>query len=124
MSYKEKPQLKLYAFQNNSFILQAIIDDYQEASFERNLYHAGIFTITINYNIPNALLFQRGLFVQFGNDKYDFGEIYSIQDTIGEDGKGSQIRTITGYDARYILKRRVIKNTNTNGLWVMTAKGE
>lgn len=124
MSYKEKPIIKLYKYEDNSFILQAQIDDYAEASFERNLYQAGIFTITINYNIPNALLFQRGLFVQFGNDKYNFGEIYSIQDSIGEDGKGSQIRTITGYDARYILKRRVIKNMNSNGLWVMTAKGE
>ena len=124
MSYKEKPQIKLYAYSNNAFILQAIIDDYAEASFERNLYSAGIFTITINYNIPNSQLFQRGLFIQFGNDKYDFGEIYSIQDSIDEDGKGSQIRTITGYDARYILKRRVIKNTNSNGLWIMTAKGE
>ena len=124
MSYKEKPQLKLYSYSNNEFILQAIIDDYQEVSFEHNLYSAGVFTITINYNIPNALLFQRGLFIQFGNNPYDFGEIYSIQDSIGEDGKGSQIRTITGYDARYILKRRVIKNMNSNGLWVMTAKGE
>ena len=124
MSYKEKPILKLYKFENNSFVRQAMIDDYQEVSFEHNLYQAGTFTITINYNIPNALLFERGLFVQFGNDPYDFGEIYSIQDSIGEDGKGSQIRTITGYDARYILKRRVIKNMNSNGLWVMTAKGE
>jgi hypothetical protein len=124
MSYREKPQLKLYAYQNNSFILQAIIDDYAEASFERNLYQAGTFTITINFNIPNSQLFQRGLFVQFGNDPYDFGEIYSIQDAIGEDGKGSQLRTITGYDSRYILKRRVIKDMNSNGLWVMTSKGE
>ena len=124
MSYKEKPQLRLYKFINSAFVLQAIIDDYAECSFERNIYEAGTFTITINYNIPNSQLFQRGLFIQFGNDPYDFGEIYSIQDSIGEDGKGSQIRTITGYDARYILKRRVIKNTNSNGLWVMTAKGE
>jgi hypothetical protein len=124
MSYKEKPQLKLYSYSNNEFILQAIIDDYAEVSFEHNLYQAGVFTISINYNIPNSQLFQRGLFVQFGNNPYDFGEIYSIQDSIGEDGKGSQIRTITGYDARYILKRRVIKNMNSNGLWVMTAKGE
>ncbi len=124
MSYKTKPQIKLYAFQNNAFVLQAIIDDFQEVSFERNLYQAGTFTITINYNIPNSQLFQRGLFVQFGNDPYDFGEIITINDSIGADGKGSQIRTITGYDARYILKRRVIKNMNSNGLWVMTAKGE
>ena len=124
MSYKTKPILKLYKYENNSFVLQANIDDFQEVSFEHNIYEAGTFTITINYNIPNALLFQRGLFVQFGNNPYDFGEIYSIQDAIGEDGKGSQIRTITGRDARYILKRRVIKNMNSNGLWAMTDKGE
>ena len=124
MSYKEKPILKLYEYKNNSFSLKAIIDDYQECSFEHNLYQAGNFTITINYNIPNAQLFQRGLFVQFGDDSYDFGEIISISDAIGSDGKGSQLRTITGYDSRYIFKRRVIKNMNSNGLWVMTGKGE
>ena len=124
MSYKEKPQLKIYKYENGSFVMQAIIDDYQEVSFERNLYEAGQFSITINYNIPNAGLFERGLFVQFGNDLYDFGEIYTIQDSIGPDGKGSQVRIITGYDARYILKRRVIRNLNSNGLWSMTAKGE
>ena len=124
MSYKEKPQIKLFKFQNSAFVLQAIIDDYQECSFEHNIYQAGQFSIVINFNIPNSQLFQRGLFVQFGNDPYDFGEILTIQDAIGEDGKGSQLRTIMGFDARYILKRRVIKNMNSNGLWVMTAKGE
>ena len=124
MSYKDKPQIKLYKYENSAFVLQAIIDDFQEVSFEHNIYEAGTFTITINYNIPNALLFQRGLFVQFGNNPYDFGEIITIQDAIGQDGKGSQIRTITGRDARYILKRRVIKNMNSNGLWAMTDKGE
>lgn len=124
MSYKEKPQIKLYKYENSQFILLAQIDDYADISFEHNLYQAGVFTITINYNIPNALLFQRGLFVQIGSNPYDFGEIYAIKDSIGSDGKGSQIRTITGYDARYLLKRRVIKNMNSNGLWVMTAKGE
>jgi hypothetical protein len=124
MSYKDKPQIKLYKYENSAFVLQAIIDDFQEVSFEHNLYEAGQFTISINYNIPNALLFQRGLFIQFGNNPYDFGEIQTVQDSIGEDGKGSQIRTITGYDSRYLLKRRVIKNMNSNGLWVMTDKGE
>ncbi|MBR2871016.1 MAG: hypothetical protein IKB98_06560, partial [Clostridia bacterium] len=124
MSYKDKPQIKLYKYENSSFVLQAIIDDFEEVSFEHNIYEAGTFTITINYNIPNALKFERGLFCQFGDNPYDFGEIYSIQDEIGQDGKGSQIRTITGRDARYILKRRVIKNMNSNGLWAMTDKGE
>jgi hypothetical protein len=121
---KEKPILKLYEYKNSQFIQIAQIDDYKEVSFEHNLYSAGNFTITINYNIPNALLFERGLFVQMGNSPYNFGEIYVIKDKIGEDGKGSQIRTITGYDARYIFKRRVIKNLNSNGVWKMTAKGE
>ena len=123
MSYRNKPILKLYKYENSSFILQAQIDDCQECSFEDNLYDAGQFSITINFNIPNSQLFQRGLFIQFGNS-WKFGEITKIQDQIGEDGKGSQFRTITGFDARYILKRRVIKNMNSNGLWVMTGKGE
>jgi len=124
MSYKEKPQLKLYKYENNSFILQAIIDDYQECSFENNRFSAGQFSITINYNISNALLFERGLFIQFGNNPYNFGEIYNITDSIGADGKGSQFRIITGYDARYIFKRRIIKNLNNNDNWSMNAKGE
>ena len=123
MSYKTKPQIKLYKYNGTSFILQAIIDDYMEFSFEDNLYSAGAFTISINYNIPNALLFQRGLFVAFGDGKR-FGEIINITDAIGSDGKGSQIRTITGYDSRYIFKRRIIKNLNNVENWAMTAKGE
>ena len=124
MSYKDKPQVKLYKFENNAFILNAIIDDFQDISFECNRYRAGQFTITINYNIPNALLFERGLWVQIGDNPYNFGEILNVTDAVGQDGKGSQIRTITGYDARYIFKRRVIKNLNNESNWVMTAKGE
>ena len=124
MSYKEKPQLKLYSYEDEQFILQAIIDDYQSISLERNLYQAGQFTIQINFNIPNASKFEQNLFIQFGNDPYDFGEIYNIVDSIGADGKGSQIRTITGFDARYLFKRRIIKQLNFNDTWSMTAKGE
>ena len=124
MRYKDQINIKLYSYINNTFKLQAIIDDYQEISFSHNLYEAGDFTITINYNIPNALKFERGMFVQFGNDAYMFGEILRISDAIGEDGKGSQIRTITGKDSRYIFKRRIIKNLNNEENWAMTAKGE
>ena len=122
--YNKKINLRLFSYQNNSFVQIAIIDDFREISWENNLYEAGQFSISINYNIPNSKLFQRGLFVQFGDDPYAFGEITKIQDSIGEDGKGGQTRIITGFDIRYILKRRVIKNMNSNGLWVMTAKGE
>lgn len=124
MSYKEKPQIKLYKYENSAFVLQAIIDDYAECSFEDNRFEAGQFSISINYNIPNALKFERGLWIQFGNNQYKFGEILNITDSIGADGKESQIRIITGYDARYIFKRRIIKNLNNNDTWSMTAKGE
>ena len=124
MRYNEQIILKLYKYINGGFIRQAMIDDYQEISFDHNLYEAGDFTITINYNIPNALKFERGMFIQFGNDPYMFGEILTISDSIGEDGKGSQIRTIVGKDARYIFKRRVIKNLNNEENWAMTDKGE
>lgn len=123
MSYKEKPQLKLYRYENG-FEQIAIIDDYEDASFERNIYSAGQFTITINKNIPNANHFGKGIFVQFGNDPYDFGEIRSVGTVVDERGKGGEVRTITGYDSRYLLKRRIIKNMNDNGKWSMTDTGE
>ena len=123
MSYKEKPQLKLYRYENG-FEQIAIIDDYEDASFERNIYSAGQFTITINKNIPNANFFRKGIFVQFGNDPYDFGEIRSVGTVVDERGKGGEVRTVTGYDSRYLLKRRIIKNMNDNGKWSMTDTGE
>ena len=56
MSYKEKPQLKLYSYSNNEFILQAIIDDYAEVSFEHNLYQAGVFTGVYLFSLETTLM--------------------------------------------------------------------
>ena len=119
---KECPQIKLYKYTHNAFQLQAIIDDVRDLTFEHNYYDAGQFIISINNRIPNAQKFERGLFVQFGNDDLMFGEIVSITDALAQDG--THIRNIIGYDARYIFKRRVIKNLNDNGKWSMTASGE
>jgi hypothetical protein len=124
MRYNEKIQLKLYEYNGTQFVLQAIVDDYEQISFEHNLYSAGAFTVSINYNIPNAKLFRRGIFIQFGSNPDDFGEIYTLTNSIGSDGKGSEKLNISGYDARYLFKRRVIKNLNSNDVWAMTAKGE
>ena len=118
---KEKPQIKVYQYTNNSFRMIAIIDDYMEVSTEDNLYECGSFTCSINLNLPNASIFKRGLFLDIDNNLY---EITSITDSIGSDGKGSQIRQITGYDARNILKRRIVRSMNANGNFELTAKGE
>lgn len=115
-------QVHLYSFTNNAFNQIAIIDDVQDLSFEHNYFSAGQFTISINNRIPDAKLFERGLFVQIGNNPYMFGEIGSIQDTVSNNG--THIRNIIGFDARYLLKRRIIKNMNNNGKWSMTGKGE
>ena len=117
----EKPILKLY---NTDFTLAALIDDYQQAQIEHNLYSAGAFSISINYNIPNAKLFERGLFIQFGDNARDFCVIQSVENSIGSSGKGSEYITVSGYDCRYLFKRRIIKNLNSNDTWSMTAKGE
>lgn len=120
----ERVNLKLWSYESGSFVLKAIIDDYEEASWTDSLYEAGDFTITINYNIPNALLFQRGMFIQFGEDETRLGEIQKITDNVGEDGKGSQQRQITGKDARIIFKKRIIKSLNAEGLYEFMGKGE
>ena len=117
----EKPILKLY---NTDFTLVALIDDYQQAQIEHNLYSAGAFSISINYNIPNAKLFERGLFIQFGDNARDFCVIQSVENSIDSSGKGSEYITVSGYDCRYLFKRRIIKNLNSNDTWSMTAKGE
>ena len=124
MSYKDKPQIKLYSYINSSFVLMYIVDDYQSCSWERKKYESGQFTIQINYNLPNSQLFEKGMFVQFGNDSKDFGIIQSINDAVGANGKASQMRTITGYDCRYLFKRRIIRSLNSTDAWTMTASGE
>ena len=68
----KKPFIYLYAYENNQFVKVAVIDDYEEVSWESSLYEAGTFTIQMNYNLPNANLLQKGLFVQFGDDPYKF----------------------------------------------------
>lgn len=119
-----RPILFLYKYENRQFKNIAAIDDYEECSWETRLYEAGVFTIQINFNIPNADLFRKGLFVQFGNDPYKFGEISEESDSIGSAGKGSQVKVVTGYDARYIFHRRIIRDLNTVDSYMTAGCGE
>ena len=121
MPWNEKPLLKLFS---NTFQQVAVIDDYEECSCARSLFEAGQFSVSINLNIPNASKFKEGMFVQFGDDPYDVGEIKNISDAIDSSGKVSQRKNITGYDARIIFQKRIIKNMNANGKWEMTGPGE
>lgn len=122
--WNEKPIVKLYSYEDSQFNFFAIVDDYEEISFERSLYEAGQFTIQINKNIPNASKFKKGLFIWIGNDPLQFGEIFNISDAIDSSGKVSQKKVITGFDARYLYHRRIIKKLNAVETWTLIAKGE
>lgn len=125
MNLKKNPILKIYQYiPESGFVPIGIVDDYESISWQRSKYRAGDFTVEINKNISNAMIFKKNLFVLFGSDGFDFGVITSVQDTVGSDGKGSQKRTITGKDARYIFKRRIIIALNDEGMWSMTGEGE
>lgn len=120
----EKPVVYLYEYKDNEFVAVAAIDDYEEISWETRLYEAGAFTIQINYNIPNAALFKKGMFVRIGRDKYKFGEIGDVENSLDNSGKVSQRRIITGYDARYLFHKRIIKDLNTSEAWTASGSGE
>lgn len=121
---EKKPVIYLYEYKNNVFNLLSAIDDYEEISWESRLYEAGTFTIQINFNIPNADKFLKGLFVRFGKDPYKFGEISNIENSLGNAGRGEQYRIITGYDARFLYHKRIIKNLNANENWTYSGTGE
>ena len=121
---EKKPVIYLYEYKNNVFSLLSAIDDYEEISWESRLYEAGTFTIQINFNIPNADKFLKGLFVRFGKDPYKFGEISNIENSLGNAGRGEQYRIITGYDARFLYHKRIIKNLNANENWTYSGTGE
>lgn len=118
-----KPIIKLYEY-TTSIKLLALIDDYEACSWERNKYAKGQFSIEINYNIPNATKFRKGLIVQFGNDEKNVGIIRRIQKSIAEDGKGSEKLSITGYDLRDLFSQRIIENLNNNDTYTVSGSGE
>ena len=120
----ERPFVYLYKYEDSQFKQVAVIDDYEDMSWESRLYEAGTFTLQINFNLPNAALLQKGLFIRMGTDPYKFGEINKVDSSLGNTGKGSQYKIITGYDARYLYKKRIIKNLNTAEAWTVSDSGE
>lgn len=119
-----RPFVYLYEWKNSQFQQIAVIDDYEDVSWETRLYEAGTFTVQINFNLPNASLLQKGLFIRLGNDPYKFGEINNIENTLGNTGKGEQYKIATGFDIRYIFHKRIIKNLNSSESWTYSGAGE
>lgn len=119
-----RPFIYLYKWEDSQFIQIAVIDDYEDVSWETRLYEAGTFTLQINSNLPNADMIVKGLFVRVGEDPYKFGEINNIENSLGNAGKGEQYKIATGFDMRYIFHKRIIKNLNSSESWTYDGSGE
>lgn len=100
-----------------------IIDFYQSAYFERQFAGVGGFQIIANYNLPSVPSFTVGQFVQFGSDVRRIGIITKVEDSIGPEGKGSMQRTVTGKEAKNVLRRRIILPT-TQANYTQTGPSE
>ena len=92
--------------------LVGIIEDYESASITRSFYEAGQWSVTINKNLPNADLLQKGYYVQFGSDPRDAGKITTVQQNIDEGGKGSQKLVVSGLDLRAMFSQRSVMQIN------------
>ena len=113
-------QIKVY---DKALTFLGLIEDYESASAQRSYYESGLFTITINRNIPNATIVSKKCIIQFGDDTRGFF-VTKINNSIDEDGKGSQYLNISGYDLKYIFAQRVIKYLNSADAYYLSAPAE
>jgi hypothetical protein len=104
-------QIQIYVY-TPALDLVGIVEDYESASITRSFYEAGQWSITINYNIPNASLLQKGYYVQFGEDPRDAGKITTVNQKIDEGGKGSQVLVVSGLDLKAMFAQRTIMQLN------------
>lgn len=79
------------------------VDTYSDATFTSGLYAPGEFAITVNYWTLGAPEFQAERFILFNNDPTKIGVIQSVTKVISEDGKGSQMLTVTGREASHLI---------------------
>ena len=92
---------------DSSLNLLAELSIAQDFYFTRSLTQVGPFSIVINSNIDGAQYLVQDNYVLFGTDLRRFGIIEQVAMTEGPDGKGSQITTVTGKEAKNLFARRI-----------------
>lgn len=102
----------------------AEVDEYSSVTFTRSWSDAGSFTIILNYNSTFASYFQRGYFIQLGDDQYLTGVITEIEDNSGESGRGTQKRTIKGKELKWLLSRRIAVPGSSEVNYTIAGKAE
>jgi len=117
----EKTVIRIF---DKTLAFQGFVEDYQTASYQRSFFQAGSFTFSINKNIPAAALLAKQYFVVYGSDFRDCGVITKISTAIDENGKGSQILNVSGYDLKYLMAQRVIMQLNAADTYAVSGPGE
>ena len=120
MSNLQNP-IRIY---ENDLALVGEMDNYSSAYFTRSWYGVGEFSIQINFNSNHSTDLQKGRIVSFGKDLYRVGIITKIKKELGEDGKGSQIVTATGYELPFIFSWRIIDPQSGNANYVISNDAE
>lgn len=93
---------------NSALALQGVVSLYESASYTKSWWDCKGFSITINYNAPFATLLTVGAIIRFGADNTRGGIITDLKQTFTETGKGSQKIVASGFELKYIFKRRTI----------------
>jgi hypothetical protein len=113
------PPVSIRAYDQDLNLL-AIIDICSTVYFERGLSEAGAFELQINYNLLDSAgyrysdYFQRGNFICVGTDMRRIGIIMEITKAISEGGKGSQVVSVKGYEAKALFGRRLVEPAVTD----------
>jgi len=106
------------------------VDCYKSAYFEQSLSEYGAFSIQLNWNILDAAgfrfaeYFTLGRFVLFGTDMNKCGQILEVSKKIDGGGKGSQIVTIKGKQAKVILTQRHVNPPSNAANYTATGVAE
>jgi hypothetical protein len=106
------------------------VDCYKTAYFEQSLSDYGSFEIQINWNIIDAAGFRYaeyftiGRFVLIGTDGNKCGQILEVEKKIDEGGKGSQIVSVRGKQAKIIFSQRVVEPPAGYANYTQTAVAE
>jgi hypothetical protein len=115
---------------NKSLELQVEIDAYTDLLFTRQLSEAGSFSFSINYNLVDAAGFryadylQRGYFITVGTNYKRIGVILETAKAIDESGKGGQVVTVSGREAKVLFGRRVVLPPNGFANYTSDAEAE
>jgi hypothetical protein len=86
----------------------AVIDDYQSLLYTRAWHDVGSFEFIINSNLLQSEYVTKGNFILVDNNYKKIGIITETEKHVGRNGKIDETIRAKGYEAKYILSRRIV----------------